>query len=51
MNTELAAEIRNKLTPAKTALELLLKAEKVPEEFLEKAIINLDEVVRLVENK
>lgn len=48
MDNELVVEIRNKLTPAKTALDLLSQGKKVPCEFIKKAEENLNEAVRLL---
>jgi len=50
MNPELIAEIRNKLQPAKTALDLFSKGKDVPSEFIEKAKKDLDEAVGLLVN-
>lgn len=41
MNQENFADIRNKLTAPKTALEKLAKGEQVPREFLELAVKEL----------
>ena len=48
MNKELMAEIRNKLTPAKTALDLLAQGKEVPKEFIEMAKKELDKAVELL---
>jgi len=48
IDIELIADIRNKLTPAKTALELLSQGKDVPKEFIEMALKDLDEAVELL---
>ena len=48
MNPEFIADIRNKLTPAKTALDLLSKGKDVPKEFIEMALKDLDEAVEML---
>ena len=48
MNEEQKAEIRNKLTPAKTALDLLSKGKDVPKEFIEMAIRDLDQIANML---
>ena len=48
--TELIAEICNKLQRPKTALERLSKGEYVPQEFVERANKDLDEIVKLFES-
>ena len=45
---ETIADIRNKLTPAKTALELLSQGKEVPKEFIEQAKKELDDAVQLL---
>ena len=45
---ETKADIRNKLTPAKTALGLLSQGKEVPKEFIEMAIEELDKAVNLL---
>lgn len=47
MANEIFPEIRNKLTAPKIALEKLAKGEKVPKEFLELAVEELNAAVRL----
>lgn len=44
----MVANIRNKLTPTKTALELLSQGKDVPKEFLKIALEDLDEAVELL---
>nr|BDD44698.1 hypothetical protein 4 [bacterium] len=51
MDTELNAELRNKLVAAKTALQKLAKGEEVPQEFLELAFRDLDAAVELLNDK
>ena len=48
MNVELIAQIRNKLQAPKTALEMFLKGKDVPKNFTEKALEDLDEGLRLL---
>lgn len=48
MDQELASEIRNKLTAPKTALEKLAKGDKVPKEFLELALREMDAAIALL---
>ncbi len=50
MNEEILADIRNKLTFPKTALEKLDKGEQVPKEFLELALKELDNLSGLLKN-
>ena len=42
--SEVSAEIRNKLQPAKTILEFLKAGKKLPMEFIEIALKDLEEV-------
>ncbi len=49
MNEEVIAEIRNKITVPKTALEKLSKGEKVSEVFLELALKELNTLGELLE--
>lgn len=42
MNSETLAEIRNKLTVPRTALEKIHYGEEVPQEFIELAIMELN---------
>jgi len=51
MNKELIADIGNKLQRPHTALEGLCKGEDMPQEFKEKALKDLDELVILLTNK
>ena len=46
---EMRAEIRNKLTPAKTALDLLSQGKDVPKEFIKMAERDLDKAVKMLE--
>lgn len=48
MNEEILSDIRNKLTAPKTALEKLAKGERVPKEFLELALKELDSMADLL---
>lgn len=48
MNEEILADIRNKLTVPKTALEKLAKGEVVPKEFLELAVAELNALDKLL---
>jgi len=48
LNKELNAEIRNKLQPVKTALELTKEGKKLPEEFLDTALKNLKEAKEIL---
>lgn len=48
MNPEIIADIRNKLTAPKTALEKISKGEYVPKDFLELALIELSEISELL---
>ena len=48
LNTEVVAEIRNKVTAAKTALERLSKGEDAPESFIKLALNELDRAVELL---
>ena len=50
MNEETLADIRNKLTVPKTALEKLDKGEQVPKKFLELALKELDDLSGLLKN-
>ena len=50
MDVELMAEICNKLTAAKTALEMLAEGKEVPREFARKALEDLNEGVRLIQS-
>lgn len=50
MDTELAAEIRNKLTAPMTALEKVACGEEVPQHFVEMAIKELDKIVELLKD-
>ena len=49
MDKELIADIRNKLTPAKTALDLLAQGKEVSKEFIEMAKKSMDEKVGLLD--
>ena len=51
MDIELVADVRNKLTPAKTALEMLVEGKDVPKEFLAMALKGLSEAVKLTDDK
>ena len=51
MDKELIADIRNKLTPAMTALDLLSKGKEVSNEFIEMAKKELDEAVKIMSCK
>ena len=48
MNEELSSDIRNKLTASKIALEKLAKGEKLPMEFLELALKELNAAIALL---
>ena len=48
---EIKAEIRNKLTPAKTALDLLAQGKEVSKEFIEMAEKSLDEAIKMLESR
>ena len=48
MENEILPEIRNKLTAPKIALEKLSKGERVPGEFLELALKELNTAVNLL---
>ena len=48
MENEIFPEIRNKLTAPKVALEKLSRGEKVPREFLELALKELNAAVDLL---
>lgn len=48
MNPEISADIRNKLQTAKTALELLKSNKEVPKEYVEKAIEDLEKIVKAI---
>ena len=48
MNEEQKAEIRNKLTPAKTALDLLSNGKDVPREFIEMALKDLKQIEEML---
>ncbi len=50
MNEDILADIRNKLTVPRIALERLAKGEKVPSEFLELALEELNSVINAMEN-
>lgn len=49
MNQELLSDIRNKLTAPKVALEKLAKGEKLPKEFLELALKELNAALVLLQ--
>ena len=51
MNKEILADIRNKVTVPKTALEKQAKGEKVPQKFLELALKELNAVTNLLKVK
>jgi hypothetical protein len=48
MNEEILSDIRNKLTVPMTALERMAKGEKMPKEFLELALRELNAAVDLL---
>lgn len=48
MNEQILADIRNKLTLPHTALEKLAKGEKVPQEFIESAVKELNAAIDLL---
>lgn len=50
MDTELAAEIRNKLTAPLIALEKVKCGEKVPQHFVELSIKELERIVELLKD-
>jgi hypothetical protein len=50
MNEEILSEIRNKLTAPRIALEKLAKGEKVPKEFLKKALKEVEGIIKLLDN-
>lgn len=45
---EVSADIRNKLQTARTALELLKQNKTVPQEYLNKAIEDLEKIVKII---
>ncbi len=47
-NGEVAAEIRNKLQAAKTALELIKAGKKVPTKLIDIAIKDLEKVLDII---
>ena len=49
-NEEIKADIRNRLTPAKTALDLLSKGKDVPKKFVEMALKDLNMASELINN-
>lgn len=51
MNIEAMADIKNKLQPAKTALDLFSQGKDVPKEFIEQAKKDLDEMVGMLKEK
>ena len=48
MNSEFIADIRNKLTSAKTALDLISKGKDVSKEFIEMALKDFSKGVELL---
>ena len=48
MNEEILAEIRNKLTVPKVALEKLVKGERIPPKYLRLALKELKAIVFLL---
>jgi len=51
LNKELNAEIRNKLQPVKTALELTKEGKKLPKEFLDTALKSLREAEEMINER
>lgn len=51
MNEEILSDIRNKLTAPKIALEKLANGEKMPKEFLELAMKELNAAVVLLQKE
>ncbi|MBI5150731.1 MAG: hypothetical protein HZA28_08185 [Candidatus Omnitrophica bacterium] len=51
MDQEILAELRNKLTAPKVALERLAKGEKVPKEFLKLAAAELQAALDLLQGE
>ena len=51
MDTELIADICNKLQAPYTALEMLSKGEDVPDEFIKTALKSLEEAKALLSEK
>lgn len=49
MQEKILSDIRNKLTAPKIVLEKLTRSEKVPEEFLELALGELETSIELAE--
>ena len=49
MNNEVLSEVRNKLTAPKIALEKLAKGERLPKEFLELALKELNVTLVLLQ--
>lgn len=49
MEIEIITEIRNKLTPAKTALALLSQSKDAPKKFAEKARKDMNNAIRLLD--
>jgi len=49
MDKKVSADIRNKLTPIKTALELLAQNKPIPKDFAQTAIKSLEELEEMLD--
>lgn len=51
MNPEIVADIRNKLQPAVTVLEMVRQGKSVPKSLVDAALKDLDNVLGIIDSK